>query len=134
MELVTRTRTEHLSDQDKSRSKGKPRCACLRPSHTPRRVTVFRAAAPATSWEASPFPWARVPRLQEAPWVDGGGGSLGAVAQGLLTGSYPFSSGGKTPFQSFLGMAQQHSSHSGVSQAQGAGGRRAGPGSHPPEH
>ncbi|XP_064432169.1 ankyrin repeat domain-containing protein 13D isoform X7 [Mirounga angustirostris] len=46
VELVTRTRTEHLSDQDKSRSKG-----------------------------------------------------------------------GKTPFQSFLGMAQQHSSHSGVSQA-----------------
>lgn len=26
-----------------------------------------------------------------------------------------FFSGGKTPFQSFLGMAQQHSSHSGVS-------------------
>lgn len=34
VELVTRTRTEHLSDQDKSRSKGKPRCACPLPSHT----------------------------------------------------------------------------------------------------
>ncbi|XP_044115744.1 ankyrin repeat domain-containing protein 13D isoform X2 [Neovison vison] len=49
VELVTRTRTEHLSDQDKSRSKG-----------------------------------------------------------------------GKTPFQSFLGMAQQHSSHSGASVQQAA--------------
>ncbi|OWK17173.1 hypothetical protein Celaphus_00013204 [Cervus elaphus hippelaphus] len=50
VELVTRTRTEHLSDQDKARIKG-----------------------------------------------------------------------GKTPFQSFLGMAQQHSSHNGVSQGWGAG-------------
>lgn len=33
VELVTRTRTEHLSDQDKSRNKGKARCACLLPSH-----------------------------------------------------------------------------------------------------
>ncbi|KAF0877438.1 AN13D protein, partial [Crocuta crocuta] len=49
VELVTRTRTEHLSDQDKSRSKG-----------------------------------------------------------------------GKTPFQSFLGMAQQHSSHSGTPVQQAA--------------
>uniref|UniRef100_A0ABI7YPJ4 Ankyrin repeat domain-containing protein n=1 Tax=Felis catus TaxID=9685 RepID=A0ABI7YPJ4_FELCA len=49
VELVTRTRTEHLSDQDKSRSKG-----------------------------------------------------------------------GKTPFQSFLGMAQQHSSHSGAPVQQAA--------------
>ncbi|XP_004682632.1 PREDICTED: ankyrin repeat domain-containing protein 13D [Condylura cristata] len=49
VELVTRTRTEHLSDQDKSRSKG-----------------------------------------------------------------------GKTPFQSFLGMAQQHSSHSGAPAQQAA--------------
>uniref|UniRef100_H0X351 Ankyrin repeat domain 13D n=1 Tax=Otolemur garnettii TaxID=30611 RepID=H0X351_OTOGA len=49
VELVTRTRTEHLSDQDKSRSKG-----------------------------------------------------------------------GKTPFQSFLGMAQQHSSHNGVPVQQAA--------------
>ncbi|XP_008821098.1 ankyrin repeat domain-containing protein 13D isoform X2 [Nannospalax galili] len=49
VELVTRTRTEHLSDQDKSRSKG-----------------------------------------------------------------------GKTPFQSFLGMAQQHSSHSGAPVQQSA--------------
>lgn len=33
VELVTRTRTEHLSDQDKLRNKGKPRCDCLLPSH-----------------------------------------------------------------------------------------------------
>lgn len=43
------------------------------------------------------------------------------MAQSLLMGSHPFSSGGKTPFQSFLGMAQQHSSHSGVSRGWGAG-------------
>lgn len=36
-------------------------------------------------------------------------------------GSHPFSLGGKTPFQSFLGMAQQHSSHNGVSRAGGRG-------------
>lgn len=52
----------------------------------------------------------------------GGGQSEPKVAQSLLMGSQPFSLGGKTPFQSFLGMAQQHSSHSGVSQAQGGGG------------
>lgn len=64
VELVTRTRTEHLSDQDKSRNKG-----------------------------------------------------------------------GKTPFQSFLGMAQQHSSHNGVSQGWGAGAgdHWAGPGRRRPE-
>lgn len=47
----------------------------------------------------------------------------------------PFSVGGKTPFQSFLGIAQQHSSHNGVSQGWGAGAgdHWAGPGRCRPE-
>lgn len=38
-------------------------------------------------------------------------------------GSYYFFSGGKTPFQSFLGMAQQHSSHTAVSLIRGGLGQ-----------
>ncbi|VTJ51130.1 Hypothetical predicted protein [Marmota monax] len=79
VELVTRTRTEHLSDQDKSRSKGKP---------------------------------------SKNSQVEGGWGSTGGPES--PHGLPPFSSGGKTPFQSFLGMAQQHSSHSGAPVQQAA--------------
>ena len=57
VELVTRTRTEHLSDQDKSRSKGKLRCACLLPSHTMWWVTwVWEGQCIRRSWEVIPFP------------------------------------------------------------------------------
>lgn len=114
VELVTRTRTEHLSDQDKSKSKGKLRCACLQPTH-------------ALGWgqhvwdklglgETSCF---HLPCLG-AEGV-GGTGHRNTHPPKMLT-SVPFSLGGKTPFQSFLGIAQQHSSHNGVSQDWGVAG------------
>lgn len=54
VELVTRTRTEHLSDQDKSKSKGKPRCACLLSSHT--ICWGHPGLGSGLSWEAFPIP------------------------------------------------------------------------------
>lgn len=53
--------------------------------------------------------------------MDGGWGQPGGSGLKSLHGLPPVSSGGKTPFQSFLGMAQQHSSHNGVSQGWGQG-------------
>lgn len=75
VELVTRSRTEHLSDQDKSRSKGE---------HT-------------TTLTGSP-----VNKL-----------SNGSPAVCSLIRSSSFS-GSKTPLQSFLGIAEQHTAHNGV--------------------
>ena len=60
--------------------------------------------------------------------MQGGCGQSGGSGPRPPDGLHPFSLGGKTPFQSFRGMAQQHSSHNGVSQGwgAGAGGRLAG--------
>lgn len=61
--------------------------------------------------------------------MKGGWGQSGSSGPESPDGPPPFSLGGKTPFQSFLGMAQQHSSHNGVSGGQGRGrGCWAGPG------
>lgn len=74
--------------------------------------------------------------------MKGGRGQSGAVTQSP-DGPPPFSAGGKTPFQSFLGMAQQHASHNGVSRGRGRAGAagqgwagtvlgtKPGPGAHP---
>uniref|UniRef100_A0A8C5P3W6 Ankyrin repeat domain 13 family, member D n=1 Tax=Jaculus jaculus TaxID=51337 RepID=A0A8C5P3W6_JACJA len=51
VELVTRTRTEHLSDQDKSRSKGKTR---LNPIVGPTQAPVQQAASPTNPTAISP--------------------------------------------------------------------------------
>ena len=61
--------------------------------------------------------------------MEGRCGQSGGSGPRSPHGLHPFSLGGKTPFQSFLGMAQQHSSHNGVSRGwgAGAGGRLAGP-------
>lgn len=62
--------------------------------------------------------------------MEGGWGQSESSGPSPLMGSHS-SLGGKTPFQSFLGMAQQHSSHNGVSQRWGWG-LGAGPGRHRP--
>lgn len=91
-------------------------------------VCGVRARVSGPSWEASPFLSTLPPTTQEAPRVEGGCGQSGGSGPRSPDGLHPFSLGGKTPFQSFLGMAQQHSSHNGVSQGwgAGAGGRLAG--------
>ena len=55
--------------------------------------------------------------------MEGGCGLSGGSGPRSPDGLHPFSLGGKTPFQSCLGMAQQHSSHNGVSQGWGVGGK-----------
>lgn len=74
MELVTRSRTEHLSDQDKSKSKG---------THSHTQNTVFNL-----------FIVYIHPHFGSTP---------------------PVLPGTKTPLQSFLGIAEQHTAHNGVS-------------------
>lgn len=78
VELVTRSRTEHLSDQDKSRSKGE---------HT----TTLTGSSGS---------------------LDDNMCSCSAAACSLIRSS--LFSGSKTPLQSFLGIAEQHTAHNGV--------------------
>uniref|UniRef100_A0A8C6EJG6 Ankyrin repeat domain 13D n=1 Tax=Microcebus murinus TaxID=30608 RepID=A0A8C6EJG6_MICMU len=124
VELVTRTRTEHLSDQDKSRSKGKPRCACLLPGHTmwwgrPRLGSGARDSLDKLGGLTVLI--CPLSHLRELPWAEGQWSGLGqqGMAPRALMGS-TLLPGGKTPLQSFLGMAQQHSSHGGAPVQQAA--------------
>lgn len=104
VELVTRSRTEHLSDQDKLKSKGN--------SVFEKLYKLLKSVHKQQQRELMEFMMDSMCLI--SLYLVSRTKIEGAESRLLLISPHYFHSGSRTPLQSFLGIAEQHTTHNGV--------------------